>query len=270
LAKKEFSKPSNKSQKTIAALIVISVVFFFLEAVGVVGFFSAPLQKVLRPTQVALSKTRNDIDNFLGTISSIKSLSQKETKTSYENALLIAENAKLKKLETENTALRNQLGALKIKPELTVAEVIGQDPLISSSKLLVDKGKKDGISKGNLVIIGDILIGEIVALGDSTATVRLLSDSETKIPAETTNKVGGILRGQFGNKIILEKVVQGKKLNVGEVVFSSGEADMPKGLVLGRIIKVQKNPSAIFQIAELEPIFAFEKLETVFIIEGGS
>lgn len=269
MAKKEFSKPNNKTQKTIVTLIVLSAIFFVLEATGILNFFSTPLQKVLLPAQIGISKTRNDINVFLGTITNIKTLAEKETKTSYENALLTAENAKLKKLETENTALRNQLGALKIKPELIVAEIIGQDALVSASKLLIDKGRNDGVSSGNLVIIGDILIGEIVSLGDSTATVRLLSDSETKIPVETKNKVGGILKGQFGNKIVLEKVVQGKKLNTGEVVFSSGEADMPKGLVLGKIRKVEVNPSAIFQKAEIDPIFPYEKLETVFIIEGG-
>lgn len=268
MAKKEFSKPSNKSQKTIITLIGISVIFFILEAVGGLNFLEAPLQKIFIPAQIGINKTRNDIKDFFGTISAIKSLREKETKTSYENALLIAENAKLKKLQIENTALRKQLGALKLKPELIVAAVIGQDVLISSSKLLVDKGRADGVAKGNLVIIEDILIGEIIALGDSTATVRLLSDSDTKIPAETENKVGGILRGQFGNQIIFEKVVQGKKLNKGDIVFSSGEADMPKGLVLGKISKVQKNPSAIFQKAEVEPIISYERLETVFIIKG--
>lgn len=269
MAKKEFSKLNNKGQKTIITLIGISVIFFILEAIGVLNFFEAPLQKILLPAQIGISKTRNDIKDFLGTISSIKSLREKETKTSYENAILGAENAKLKKLEIENIALRKQLGALKLKPELIVAEVIGQDALISSNKLLIDKGRADGVIKGNLVIIEDILIGEIVALGDSSATVRLLSDSDTKIPAETADRVRGILRGRFGNRIILEKVVQGKKLSKGEIVFSSGEADMPKGLVLGKISKVEKNPSAIFQKAEVEPIISYERLEIVFIIKSG-
>lgn len=268
MAKKEFRKHIYKGQKTIITLIVISVIFFILEATGVLNFFEAPLQKILLPAQIGINKTRNDVEDFFGTISSIKSLREKETKTAYENALLRAENAKLKKLEIENNALRKQLGALKLKPELIVAQVIGQDALISSNKLLLDKGRNDGVVKGNLVIIEDILIGEIIALGDSSATVRLLSDSDTKIPAETADKVSGILRGQFGNRIILERVVQGKKLSKGEIVFSSGEADVPKGLVLGKISKVEKNPSAIFQKAEVEPIISYESLETVFIIEG--
>lgn len=268
MAKKEFSKPSSKGQKTIITLIAISVILFIFEAIGVLNFVQAPLQKIFIPAQIGINKTRNDIGDFFGTISSIKSLREKETKTSYENALLIAENAKLKRLEIENSALRKQLGALKLKPELIVAAVIGQDALVSSSKLLIDKGRGDGVVKGNLVIIEDILIGEIVALGDSTSTVRLLSDSDTKIPAETAAKVGGILSGKFGNRIVFEKVVQGKKLSTGEIVFSSGEADVPKGLVLGKISKVQKNPSAIFQKAEVEPIISYESLEVVFIIKG--
>ena len=76
------------------------------------------------------------------------------------------------------------------------------------------------------------------------------------------------MRGRFGHRIVLEKLVQGKKLTKCDIVFYSGEADMPKGLVLGKISKVEKNPSAIFQKAEVEPIISYGRLEIVFIIKG--
>jgi rod shape-determining protein MreC len=258
----------GSKQKTFVTLTALIVVFFLLEITGVVNLIEAPLQRIFLPAQIALNKTRIDFSNFIGTISDIKSLREKETQTANENAILTAENARLKRLKKENQALRQQLKAPKISQELIAATVIGQDPLLSSSKLLIDRGKTDRIELGNLVILKDILIGEVVVVGDSTSTVRLLSDSETKIPAETEKGVRGILRGQFGNQIVLEKVTQDKKLTKGDIVFSSGEADMPKGLVLGQIIKVESSPAEIFQKAIIEPLTAYENLETVFVVEG--
>ena len=265
--KKTLPKTYGPKQKTFIVLIVAVVALFFLEQTGVIDFSRTPLQKIFLPAQIALHKTRQDFQNFLGTVISVKSLREKETQTAYQNALLTAENARLRGLEEENEALRAQLGAAKTDRKLIVAEVIGQDPLLSSSKIIVDKGKNDLVKLGYLVIVKDILVGEVVSVGASSSTIRLLSDSETKIPAITEGKVKGILRGQFGNQIILEKIVQAKKLKVGELVFSSGEEDMPKGLVLGKITKVDNEPAELFQKATIEPLVPFESLETVFIVE---
>lgn len=268
LAKKTPPKIYGAKQKTFILLIVAVAALFFFEQTGVIDFSRTPLQKIFLPAQIALHKTRQDFQNFLGTVVSIKSLREKETQTAYQNALLTAENARLRGLEEENEALRAQLGAAKTERKLIVAKVIGQDPLLSSSKMIIDKGKNDLVKRGYLVIVKDILVGEVVSVGASSSTIRLLSDSETKIPAITEGKVKGILRGQFGNQIILEKIVQAKKLKVGELVFSSGEEDMPKGLVLGKITKVDNEPAELFQKATIEPLVSFESLEIVFIVEG--
>ena len=118
------------------------------------------------------------------------------------------------------------------------------------------------------MIIKDVLLGEVVSVGFSSATARLLNDPDTKIPAETASNVKGIVVGEFGNKIVFDKVVQGEKLKVGEIIFSSGEADFPKGLVLGKISRVKNDPAALFQRVSVEPIVPYGTLETVFIIEN--
>lgn len=251
---------------TLASLVII---FFFLEVVGLTNFIQTPLQKIFTPVQLAFYKSGKDVENFLGTITSIKGLKERETAATYENAWLRAENASLKKLEGENKALREQLGAPRLGEDLILAQVIGHDPLLGSSDLLVDKGRSRRVKVGYLVVIKNILVGEVVRVGDSTAVVRLLTDSGTKIPAETENQVGGIVRGEFGNRIILDKVAQGEKLKVGEIVFSSGAADIPKGLVLGEVEKIENNPAEIFQKATIKPLAPYDKLDTLFIINAG-
>jgi len=131
----------------------------------------------------------------------------------------------------------------------------------------VDKGSVDDVKRGELVVVKDILIGEVVSVGEVSSRVRLLSDAKTKIPAVSEDGVKGILKGEFGNSISFDKVVQGEKLARGQIIFSSGEAGIPKGLVLGKINKVENQPAALFQKADIQPLLPLDKLETVFIIK---
>lgn len=254
-------------QKTAAILLVLVVALFVLEQIGVMNILQDPLQKAFLPAQLALYKTRGDFARFFTTLTEIGSLRKKESELAAENAILTAENARLAKLEAENKVLREQLGVKQEGRKLIAAQVIGTDPLFSSSNLLVDKGKGDGVVVGAFVVLKDILIGQIVSVGFSTATVRLLSDSATKIPAVTQSGAEGILQGEFGNRVLLEKVTQGEKLGVGEIVYTLGEADFPKGLVLGKITEIKNNPAALFQKASVEPLISPTLLEMVFITE---
>lgn len=267
MASKDPVENEKIKRNGIIYLIILIIFFFVLEISGIINFVESPVQNIFLPLQIASRKTKTDVGNFVGTISQIKSLKQKEADLSYENALLVAENARLQNLEAENKTLREQLGTSEIAEEFIVAKVIGGGPLISGSNLLIDKGKNNQVPKGGLVVVKNILIGQVSSVGEVTSQVRLLSDSETKIPAETESKVSGLLVGRFGNQIALDKIVQGRQVNKGEIVFTSGESDMPKGLVLGRVKKIENDPADLFQKAILEPILPFSSLETVFIIK---
>ena len=264
---KNFNKLLKKQRKTITLLIVLIIGLYLLESSGVIAVIRSPVQSALVPIQLSLYKTRSDFQNFLSTIVDIRTLREKENRLRAENAQLLAENARLKKLETENRVLRDQLAAKKIDKELIVAAVIGQDPLITTAEILVDKGRIDGVNRGELVVVRDILIGQVISVGEVSSRVRLLSDAKTKIPAVTEGGARGILKGEFGNSIIFDKVVQGQKLKKGEIIFSSGEADVPKGLVLGKIRKVENAPAALFQRAEIQPLLSIDLLEIVFIVK---
>jgi len=249
----------NSQQKTLLTLGILVILIFFLENANLLNLLKDPVQKLLEPAQIGLYKSKQDIGNLFSTITEIGSLRDKKSGLERENALLLAENARLRKLEDENKILREQLGAKIASKNLILASVIGSDPLFSSSKLILDKGRDDGVKINSLVILKDILIGQIVGVGSSTATVQLLNDPEAGVK--------GILQGEFGTKISLVKVVQNEEIKNGQIVFTLGESGFPKGLVLGKIIKVDKNPAELFQKAGIEPLIPFSSLDLVFIVK---
>lgn len=255
----------GSKQKTFFVLILLVVVLFILENFGVMGFLESPAQKVFRPIQLGFYKTGQDVANFVATVKGIGALRERESNLALENAKLLAENARLKKLTEENKLLREQLGAKIVAKDLIAANVIGTDPLFSSEEFLLDRGKTDGVKEDSLVVLKDILIGQIRTVHNSTSVVRLLTDPESKIAAITEGGAKGILEGEFGSGLTLAKVAQTDTLQEGQIVFTLGEAGFPRGLVLGKINKVQKNPAELFQKAAVEPLVAFKSLELVFI-----
>ena len=257
----------NQKQKPFFVLVGLVVLLLILENLGVLGFIEKPVQAILKPAQIGLYKSGRDVENFFSTVGEIGSVKRRKNELERENALLTADNARLKKLEEENKTLREQLGAKVAAKDLILAAIIGTDPLFTNSQFILDKGKGDGVKEGSLVILKDILIGQIASVGSSTSNVRLLNDPETKIPAVSEAGAKGILEGEFGTKIALVQVAQSAELKEGQIVFTSGEAGFPEGLVLGKIVKVSKNPAELFQKAAVEPLVPFGSLDFMFIIK---
>lgn len=255
-------------QKIFLFLLVLVGVLFLFERIGLVSSAKGPFQRILLPAQIALYKTGQDIGNFLGTFVEIRSLRSKERDLELQNALLIAENSRLKNLEEENRILRDQIGAKKISKKLILSRVVGKDPFFTESRLLLDQGKLDGVEVGDLVIRKDILIGQIVSAENVTSVVKLLSDPETKIAASTERKVKGILEGNFGTGIIFGRVVQGSRIDKGDLIVSLGDLEVPPGFILGKVSQVHEQKAEPFKRAEIDPLIEYSRLDIVFVVKG--
>ena len=68
-------------------------------------------------------------------------------------------------------------------------------------------------------------------------------------------------------RLILTGVLQKEKIDVGELVITSGEDEVfPPNLLIGKIKKIEKEERQPYQKAEVEPLIDYDKLETVFLI----
>ena len=253
--------------KIFISLIAVGFLFVALERVGAMDPIKGPVQQVTIPIQIGLFQIRNNVGNFFQTLSEIGDLRNKNLQLEEENALLKAENQKLGELSDENKALREQIGAsIKSKQSLLVAKTIGFSPIVSKKLLIIDKGKLEGVEKGMVVVVKNIFIGVIYEVSPHSSSIQLVSDPDTKIPAITVKNVRGIVSGQFGAEIELREVIQGKRLNSGDLVLTVGGSDIPRGLVIGEIKEVKSVEKELFQRATIKPIIEQDKLSTIFIL----
>lgn len=251
------------------ALLILLVVALFLIAIERIGFFKKLEEGVTvltNPIQVSFYAASHSISNKFSVLFEIGTLRKNNLDLEAENAALVAENGQLRKLTEQNQLLRDQLGLVKEeKVKLKSASVLGFTPSLTRGSITIAKGRDDGVKKGDIIIVKNILIGEVDRVKEKSSLVRLLNDPDSKVLGETENKARGIVVGDFGSRIKLTKVLIEDKITAGELVFSSGEENFPKGLVIGKISKVKRLEAELFQEAEIEPLLDINKLEMVFI-----
>lgn len=150
------------------------------------------------------------------------------------------------------------------------ATVTAYDPSNIRGNVTVDKGKRDGMAVGMAVISDGFLIGRISSVSERTSRVQLITDPTSAIPVSLQSAdTSGIANGQIGFGLSMQKVPQGEPLSSGDTVVTTGlGGDIPKGLIVGTIEKIQKQDNSLFVTADIRPSADLSNLSRLIVIKG--
>ena len=196
---------------------------------------------------------------------------------------LIAENVKLRFLEEENSVLRKHLNFLnKDNRRYLIANIISRGELTGSSgesgqSAVIDKGSADGLFAGLAVVSSTamgtssqgVIIGKIANVKEHIAEIYLVTNKNSKLAASIfgENKTSGIASGELGLTIKMNFIPQTENIKEGDIVATSGlEQSIPRGLVIGRVTKVNKENNEVWQSATIEPLVDLDTLSIVSIL----
>ncbi|MCD7820918.1 MAG: rod shape-determining protein MreC [Clostridiales bacterium] len=177
--------------------------------------------------------------------------------------------------QAENEDLRNALGLVEEKTDLTLVDVTVTDGKASSweSTLTISKGSNAGIAVNDVVITGTgYLVGVVQEVGTNWATLITILDPSISVSA-TVYRTGDTLMLESD----LDLMTQGKcKLTYlsADAVFISGDEVLtsgangtyPSGLVVGYIESVETEPSGLERYAVVSPAADFDNLSTLFVV----
>lgn len=256
--------------KTFAISLIVLASVVSLHRVGYLRPAEDLVLKVVSPIGKFLNISTNSGKGIFGGISGLKDL-QKENKD-LQNKLNRAEQeiVGLQEAKTENESLRKDLEfKLTEKYETLSASVIMYDPASIRQTVIIDKGENDGVKEGQAVVSEGFLVGKITEVDKERAKVFLITDPVSAIPVYVQNSTAtGILRGQIGHGLSIEKIPQGDVLKQGQFVVTSGlGGDYIKGLIIGKLDEINKSDNAIFQESSVRPEVNFGRLERVLIIK---
>ena len=253
----------------ILSLLVI-VALFFLNYQGLLKSPQDLFFRLFAPAQKIIYRGSLKASNFFDSINSINNLNQENAKLKQENVDFLNRIIQLKEVALENEFLREQMDLPDSgTKQLVLADVVGQDSSGSGKYILINKGEKHGVKKKAAVITaGDILVGQIIELTNSFSKVQLITDSNSRINALIQeSRITGLVKGNQGLSLIIDLLPQGQNIKDGEIVITSGLAELfPKGLLIGQIQQVLFSDVQISQKAKIKPAADFNKLEKVFVI----
>ncbi len=186
---------------------------------------------------------------------------------------LEAENARAAELVQENRRLREML-ALRGEPGFSQAVVARVVADLSSGPLRravrVDRGRRDGVLPGWIVVARGALAGRVNRLDDDWSEVLLVSDPESGVAVRhQLDRFAGILRG--GNRgpstfARLEYVPRDQAVAVGDAVVTSGlDGVYPPGLLVGYVRDMAGDSPLTWRIA-VEVAVDVSNMEEVLLV----
>jgi rod shape-determining protein MreC len=191
--------------------------------------------------------------------------SLKEQVTSLEQKLIDYQEAYV-----ENLRLRRLLDFRStIETETIAAQVVLHDLTGWFQTLMIDKGFRDGVAPDMAVVNDEGVVGRVLDVSDRYARVLLVTDAGSSIDAIIQrNRVRGIVCGKDANTCILKYVRGNLDVQVGDLVVTSGKDGVfPKGLRLGTIQGVYRDPLDLFQRIDVKPVVRLSALEELLIVK---
>ena len=167
----------------------------------------------------------------------------------------IERNIRLKLLEEDNNRLRRALALKEFNSNQRIsAAVISRSSRNWWQLLEINKGKKDGVVKGQTVIGPGGLIGLVDSTTPLTSRVRLLTDPGHQVGAWIyRTKRHGILTGMGTNRPKLIFLNKNNLAKIGDVVTTSPASTLlPPNITIGIVVYVNEkalpSPYAIVQL----------------------
>ncbi len=261
-------KSPGSWQSAAIALVVIGVL-----ALAVSGILQPLFSNALSPfvsIQRWISIRANAVFEFFTIPRDVASLRQENARLSAQVADLQSKIVVLEQQVKQAEVLYALLDFARARPEnqYVAGAVIGRDLSPFQLYVFIDHGSDDGIRHGMPVVTQNGLVGRVDAVSASAARVQLITDPGSFINVKLKNaRVDAQLSGSTTGELILEMIPQDAKVEVGDLVLTSGlGGSYPPDILIGQVVSVRKRDTDLFQTAQVEPAVDLNNLQAILVI----
>ena len=215
----------------------------------------APLQAWTATRESFASRTRIEADNV---------------KLASDNLVLRLKLMRFDSLEQENQRLRAaRESSARVVQRTLVAEIVRVDLDPFRQRVLINKGSRDGVFRGQAALDANGIFGQVTRAGPLSAEVILISDPEHAIPVQI-NRTGArsIALGTGRSGLLsLPYLPQNADVIAGDLLVSSGLGGVyPPGYPVGRVTAVIRDPGQPLLAVEAEPLAALDRDPEVLLV----
>jgi len=240
-------------------------------AAGALGWASgrtAVLTEALKPGWTLMQSAVTTVRGGAAYFQDLETLRQENTRLQHALTLAESELARRIEVDTQNkrlsqlVELQHQYGGKGV-----AAEIVARTPDNWRKRLVVNRGTQDGIGTDSVVMSPRGLIGRVLVAGPSTSIISLLTD-----PGQTVATLGqrsrspGIVTGEGDATLAMRYMPQQVDYRIGDLVLTSGFGGVfPKGIPVGKVVRVDQRPGAITPEVTIVPTADLDRIEEVMI-----
>lgn len=257
-------------------LFVIALALLVARNTAPVRDAATAITAALVPIERALAQAGTSIGSFGESISEIQRLRADNARMRGEIDQLTIENIRLRERAiAAQQATKLEAVARAIPFETVPAPVIARDPSGMLQTVMIGAGTDDGVKVGHVIVSDQGVVGRVSEVGPSYSKVLLVTDPASTVSAIVQgSRATGIVRGQYGDTLIMEWILQTEKVAVDDVVLTAGLAlgnDLrslyPKGLVIGTVVALDRAENAAYKRAIVLPAVDLRRLEHVLVVK---
>ena len=244
-----FLKKQTKQKFSLLSLIILSIFILFLsnQNFKIVKIIKSSINEIIYRGSFVISvpeKTLNLINEKLDYHLDVHSraIVLEEQLEDFKSR-----DVSLKILEFENQKLKEQLDDYLVSNEIIYSKIIidTNSPYLKS--FVINKGSRDGIKVGMVVLDQNYLVGKVIEVNFKTSRVLLLSDINSNIPISISpGNLQAIATGTSDDyaKVTYLKKIHYDKISNESLVYTSGTAGLIKsGIPIGKIVNFDENSS---------------------------
>jgi rod shape-determining protein MreC len=193
-----------------------------------------------------------------------------------ENIVLAAENLRLQlrlqrfeSLEEENKRLRAaSASTARIVDRTMLAEIVRIDLDPFRQRMLINRGSRDGVFRGQAVLDGGGVFGQVTHVGPFSSEIILISDTEHAIPVQVTRNALRTVAVGTGQPGVLDLPYLSKNsdIKVGDLLLSSGLGGVyPPGYPVARITEVTRAANQPLLLVKAVPTAGLDRSPEVLL-----
>lgn len=257
----------------------------FVAVLGVALMFFDHRTPYLESTRYYLSHASAPVHYIAHLPTAVVQWGQDQTKSRKE---LLAENASMERqllvlqqriqrlavLEAENTRLRQLLNsAAELNTSVLTAQIIGVDPDYNRQEVVVNKGSRDEVYKGQAVLDAEGLLGQVVNVGASHSRVLLVSDVSHALSVQVNRSgVRAILAGTGQSDLLkLLYVPTTADVKKGDLLVSTGlDQRYPSGYPVAKVVDTHTKSGDPYMTVEARPTAQIDKVTHVLLVASGN
>ncbi len=269
-------RDTRRTRIVLAVLLLTAFTLITLDARGggnsIVERTRSSLQSVFGPIERAAASVVRPVSDFIDGVTSAHSNQQTINELQSENdslrSQLLTNQYDQSRIEELDKLLNLAgLGRYRVAPAQVIAVAAGRG---YARAVTIDAGSNDGIKVDQTVINGDGLVGRVIEVGPSTATILLLADPTFTVGARMAGSLeSGAVTGQGVDPLALELFNPQAAVEAGDLLVTLGSRQgkpFVPGVPIGEVISVTPTPGALTRSATVRPFANLTALDLVGVI----